>query len=114
MNLFLAPIQGLTVAFYRNAFSRIFGGIDAYYTPFITTADMKKVSHLLLKDLIPERNDAAAKIVPQLLSNNGTDFRSFATAIVDMGYNEINWNIGCPFPMVTNKKKVPVSCHIQI
>lgn len=105
MNLFLAPIQGMTTACYRNSFARIFGGIDAYYTPFIATANMKKVSPLLLKDLFPERNDAGVKLVPQLLSNNGTDFRDFSSAIVDMGYNEINWNIGCPFPMVTNKKK---------
>lgn len=105
MNLYLAPIQGMTMACYRNAFARIFGGIDAYYTPFIATAEMKKVSHLLLKDLLPERNDPKVKIIPQLLSNNGTDFSSFASAIVDMGYNEINWNIGCPYPMVTTKKK---------
>lgn len=105
MNLFLAPIQGMTMACYRNAFAKIFGGIDAYYTPFIATADMKKVSPSLLKDLLTEHNDAEVKIIPQLLSNNGTDFRVFSSAIVDMGYNEINWNIGCPFPMVTNKKK---------
>lgn len=105
MNLFLAPIQGMTTACYRNNFASIFGGIDAYYTPFIATADMKKVSPLLLKDLLPERNHTIVKLVPQLLSNNGTDFRLFSSAIVDMGYKEINWNIGCPFPMVTNKKK---------
>jgi len=105
MNLFLAPIQGMTIACYRNAFAKNFGGIDAYYAPFVATADMKKVSPLLLKDLFPERNDAALKIVPQLLSNNGTDFKLFSSALVDMGYSEINWNIGCPFPMVTNKKK---------
>jgi tRNA-dihydrouridine synthase len=105
MNLFLAPIQGMTMAFYRNAYARIFGGIDAYYTPFIATSDAKSVNPLLLKDLIPERNDAAVKIVPQLLSNNGTDFRSYSSVIAGMGYNEINWNIGCPFPMVTSKKK---------
>ncbi|PKM95059.1 MAG: dihydrouridine synthase [Firmicutes bacterium HGW-Firmicutes-1] len=105
MNLFLAPIQGMTISCYRNAFAKIFGGIDAYYAPFITTTEKKKSSHLLFKDLLPERNDAAIKIVPQLLSNNGADFRLFASALVDMGYNEINWNIGCPFPMVTNKKK---------
>jgi len=105
MNLFLAPIQGVTIACYRNAFARFFGGIDAYYAPFIATADMKKVSHLLLKDISPERNDTEIKIIPQILSNNGTDFRLFSSAIVDMGYNEINWNIGCPFPMVSNKKR---------
>lgn len=105
MNLFLAPIQGMTTACYRNAFARIFGGIDAYYAPFIATADMKKINTSLLKDLLPERNDAAVKLVPQLLSNSGADFRLFSSAIVTMGYNEINWNIGCPFPVVTNKKK---------
>jgi len=105
MNLFLAPIQGMTMACYRNSFDKIFGGIDAYYTPFIATAEMKKVSPLLLKDLLPERNNAVVKLIPQLLSNNGTDFKAFSSAIVDLGYNEINWNIGCPFPMVTNKKK---------
>jgi tRNA-dihydrouridine synthase len=105
MNLFLAPIQGMTVACYRNAYARIFGGIDAYYAPFIATAHMKKVSHLLLKDLLPERNDTAVKVIPQLLSNDGTDFRAFSSAIAAMGYNEINWNIGCPYATVTSKKR---------
>lgn len=105
MNLFLAPIQGMTTAFYRNAFARIFGGIDAYYSPFIATTDIRKASPSLFKDLLPERNDSSIKIVPQLLGNNGADFKAFASYLVDMGYNEINWNIGCPFPVVTNKKK---------
>lgn len=105
MNLFLAPIQGMTTACYRNAFARNFGSIDAYYTPFISTSEMKKVSHLLLKDLLPEHNDALVKLVPQLLGNDGAQFKSFARVISDMGYHEINWNTGCPFPMVTNKKK---------
>lgn len=105
MNLFLAPIQGMTTAHYRNTFARIFGGIDAYYAPFIATTDIKKISPSLFKDLLIEGNDAAIKIVPQLLGNNGADFRSFASVITDMGYREINWNIGCPFPVVTNKKK---------
>lgn len=105
MNLSMAPIQGMTTAFYRNTFAWIFGGIDEYFSPFIGTASVKKINPSLLKDLFIERNDASIKLIPQLLSNNGTDFRTFARAIVDMGYNEINWNIGCPFPMVTKKKK---------
>jgi tRNA-dihydrouridine synthase len=105
MNLFLAPIQGTTMACYRNAFSRIFGGIDAYYSPFIATANMTKVGRLLLKDILPEYNDAGGKVIPQILSNNGNDFRFFSSTIVDLGYNEINWNIGCPYPMVARKKK---------
>jgi len=105
MNLFLAPIQGMTDACYRNAYAKIFGGIDAYYAPFISTADMRKVNISLLKDILPERNDPSVRVVPQLLSNNGDDFILFAKAISDMGYKEINWNIGCPYSTVTKKKK---------
>jgi len=105
MNLYLAPLQGMTTACYRNAYARIFGGIDAYYSPFIATADNEKISRALLKDLLPEHNEERVKLVPQLLSNNGGAFRRFAGAIYEMGHTEINWNIGCPFPMVTNKKK---------
>ncbi len=105
MNLFLAPLQGMTTAYYRNAFARIFGGIDAYYAPFIATTDIKKSSPLLFRDLLPERNDAAVKVVPQLLGNNGTDFRLYSSVIAGMGYDEINWNIGCPSSTVIKKKK---------
>ena len=105
MSLFLAPIQGMTTASYRNTFARIFGGIDGYYAPFVATTDINKSSPLLLKDLLPERNAAGIPLIPQLLGNNGADFRFFASTLVDMGYKEINWNIGCPFPMVTSKKK---------
>lgn len=105
MNLFLAPIQGMTIAGYRNAFAKHFGNIDAYYTPFIATSGGNKVNNLLLKDLLPECNDTAVKLVPQLLSNNGAQFKAFACAISGLGYREINWNIGCPFSTVTSKKK---------
>ncbi len=105
MKLSLAPIQGMTLAYYRNLYAEIFGGIDAYYSPFIATTSMRKDSLSLFKDILPEVNDNKLDIVPQLLGNNGADFKYFASKITDMGYNEINWNIGCPFPMVTNKKK---------
>lgn len=105
MNLYLAPLQGMTIACYRNAFARIFGGIDGYYSPFVATADNEKISRALLKDLLPEYNKEQQKVIPQLLGNSGEAFRRFAGAIYEMGYTEINWNIGCPFPMVTNKKK---------
>lgn len=105
MKLFLAPIQGMTIAGYRNAFARHFGNIDAYYTPFIATSEVNKVNNLLLKDILPEFNDMEVTLVPQLLSNDGDQFRAFACAISDMGYREINWNIGCPYATVTSKKK---------
>ena len=105
MKIFLAPLQGMTVAGYRNAFARHFGGIDAYYSPFIATSEVKKVNKLLLKDILPENNDPIVKLIPQILGNNGEQFKAFADEISSMGYREINWNIGCPYPTVTGKKK---------
>jgi tRNA-dihydrouridine synthase len=105
MKLFLAPIQGTTVAYYRNIYNEIFGGIDAYYTPFISTSDKRSASKVLFKDLFKEKNNSEIKIIPQLLGNNGPDFRHYASVITDMGYSDINWNIGCPFSTVTKKKK---------
>lgn len=105
MKLFLAPIQGMTIACYRNAFARHFGNIDAYYAPFIGLSKTKKISNLLLKDLLPEHNGSSINVVPQLLGNDGVLFKNFAFVISSMGYHEINWNIGCPFPMVTGKKR---------
>lgn len=35
LKIYMAPLQGLTEAPYRNAFEKHFGGVDVYYTPFI-------------------------------------------------------------------------------
>lgn len=105
MKLFLAPLQGLTVAHYRNIYAELFGGIDAYYAPFITTNHMRKTRSSLFKDIEPLANKEGLTVVPQLLSNNGEDFKFFATTIAKMGYEEVNWNIGCPYPTVTKKIK---------
>jgi tRNA-dihydrouridine synthase len=105
MKIFLAPLQGMTMAAYRNAFARHFGGIDEYYSPFISTSAGEKVNRLLLKDILPENNESSVKLVPQILGNDGIQFKAFAEDISKLGYSRINWNIGCPFPMVTGKKK---------
>jgi len=105
MKLFLAPLQGMTVSGYRNAFAKHFGAIDEYYSPFIATSTLIKVNKQLLKDILPENNDPSVKLIPQILGNDGVQFKDFADAISNMGYSEINWNIGCPYPTVTSKKK---------
>lgn len=105
MNLSLAPIQGMTTANYRNHFHRIFGGIDTYYTPFITTTKQDKCSKALFKDADRTLNDKDIDLIPQLLGNSGQDFKVYAKVLVEMGYTTINWNIGCPYPMITKRKR---------
>lgn len=105
MILSLAPIQGMTTANYRNQFHKIFGGIDTYYTPFITTTHQDKCSKSLFKDADKTHNDSSIDLVPQLLGNCGDDFKAYAKVLVEMGYKTINWNIGCPYPMITKRQR---------
>lgn len=35
ITLYAAPLQGFTELAWRNAHAQVFGGIDAYYTPFV-------------------------------------------------------------------------------
>ena len=105
MKLYLAPLQGLTTVLYRNTFAKRFGGIDEYYSPFVGTSKAERIGTSLFRDLFPERNRRTDDLVPQLLGNDGGDFRRFALRIADYGYRHFNWNIGCPYPTVTTKRK---------
>ena len=100
--LYLAPLRGLTDGVFRTVFSRHFSGFDLAVAPFISTVSTPRVKPTLLKDIRPERN-RAMPVVPQLLSNDPEGFIRMARRIADLGYGEINLNLGCPFPMVAKK-----------
>jgi len=102
--LYLAPMRGITDYIYRNTFSRHFDGFDAAVAPFIPTSKAihAKASHL--KDVLPE-NNSAMPIIPQIIGNNPENFIPLARQLSDMGYKTVNWNLGCPFPMVAKKQR---------
>lgn len=102
--LYLAPLRGLTDHLYRNTFARHFDGFDAAVSPFIPTVSAAhfKISHL--KDVLPE-NNSAMPITPQIIGNNPADFISLAERLFELGYTTVNWNLGCPFPMVAKKRR---------
>ena len=103
MRLLFAPIHGVTLAYYRNLHANTIGGVDEYHAPFIVTTEERHSSAKLFDDVRPEYNEPKVELMPQLLSNDGTDFKTYARTIVELGYKTINWNIGCPFPVVTKK-----------
>lgn len=102
LQLSLAPIRGLTDAPFRNLFCKHFKGFDFSITPFINP--MKDPSPKAFKDVFPEAN-TGFPVIPQILSNDATSFLATAHILADMGYREANWNLGCPAPMVTRKKR---------
>ena len=102
--LYLAPLRGLTEYIYRNAFARHFDGIDAAVSPFIPTMAAAHFKKKHLKDILPE-NNRSLPVIPQVISNNSSDFISLAKRLFDLGYQTVNWNLGCPFPMVAKKRR---------
>ena len=103
-SLILAPMRGLTGHIYRNIFTRHFGGLDMAMAPFIPTVKAHRIKDSLVKDLRPEVN-RLLPVVPQLIGRDPDDFVVMAEHLADMGYGELNWNLGCPWPMVVKRRR---------
>ena len=95
----LAPMEGITTYVYRNALNRHFGGVDKYYTPFLTASNIKGREK---RDVDPVNNDVNI-LIPQVLVNDAELFLTIAKQLQALGYNEVNLNLGCPSGTVTAK-----------
>lgn len=105
MRFYFAPLEGITGYLYRNAFQEFFGEeVDRYFTPFIATAHEGTVKNRSLKDIMPENNRGIA-LIPQILGNNAPDFISLSKQLRELGYKEVNLNLGCPYGTVVSKGK---------
>ena len=102
--LSLGPFQGITDAPFRNVFQRHFGGIDKFYTPFFTGIQKEHAKNLQGEEIDPRCNDVET-LTPQILSTDAEEVLRFAKQCKQLGYKEINLNMGCPFPRVANKKR---------
>lgn len=101
MNLYLAPMEGITTYIYRNAYNHYFGGIDKYFTPFIAS---KKMNRRELNEILPEHNETIT-VVPQILTNRANEFLQITKKIAEYGYQTVNLNLGCPSGTVTARKR---------
>ena len=102
--LYMAPMKGLTDHLFRSAFADHFGGFDLAVAPFITTKQGRNIRRKYVKDVLPE-NNTRLPVVPQILSKSPEDFIVLANYLHDLGYDTVNWNLGCPYPMVANKQR---------
>jgi len=100
--IYLAPVQGITDRIYRNLFPLYFKGVDVAIAPFISSSKKMKPVNNLLREFYPDKNTGIPTI-PQIMSSNPDDFTMLANALYDIGYSSVNWNLGCPFPMVMKK-----------
>lgn len=101
---YLGPFQGITDMHYRRLFAAYFGGVVKMFTPFFTGIDTNHSKSLRKPELDPGLNDRSVT-VPQLLSRNAGEMVRFAGQCYEMGFHEVNWNLGCPFPRVASKRR---------
>lgn len=99
--IYLAPLQGFTDFVYRKVYSQVFSGIDAFFIPYISVKN-HEILRKYQKEVLPENNQQS-HVVPQVLAASPDEMEFLASYISDLGYSEINLNLGCPYPMVTNR-----------
>lgn len=104
MELSFAPMEGVTYPEYRRVHARMFPGADRYYTPFIAPDPAGCFKGASLRGVLPE-NNAGLPLVPQLLVSSAAPFLEAAKVLRDLGYREVNLNVGCPSGTVTAKHK---------
>lgn len=104
MKLYFAPMEGITGYIYRNAHTTYFGNIDKYFIPFIAANQHASMSTRELHDILPQHNKNM-RAIPQILTNNAQDFIRTVNQLEAFGYDEINFNLGCPSGTVVAKNK---------
>ena len=104
MQYYFAPMEGLTDHIFRGVHSKHFPGIHRYYIPFLSPTVHRKLTPKEAKE-IPPADSLPYQLVPQLMTRNPEDFLWMAGQCADLGYGEINLNLGCPSGTVTAKGK---------
>ncbi len=101
--IYMAPLQGLTEAPFRNAFDRHFGGVDTYYTPFARWehGGMRRKD---VRDVKPEHN-TVGHLVPQLVAASADEAELLVRPFKEFGFHEVDLNMGCAFPAIAKKRK---------
>ena len=104
MQLILAPLQGTTEFPFRVTWKEHFTGLDGAYTPFIPLITGSKVRPAHLRDALPLFNKNGIPVIPQVIGKRSDAMILMANAFAELGYQEVNWNLGCPSATVAKKQ----------
>lgn len=102
MRFYFAPLEGITGYLYRNAHHSYFNHIDKYFSPFVVPNQKAKLRNKELRDVLPENNQGI-NLVPQIMTNSAKDFIHTSRFLGELGYDEVNLNLGCPSGTVVSK-----------
>lgn len=104
MRYYFAPMEGITGQVFRQVHYRHFPSADRYYMPFMAPTGEHKFSGKNLRELAPDTFGQPVA-VPQLLTRNAQDFLWAAENLAELGFPEVNLNLGCPSGTVVSKGK---------
>ncbi|MBQ0004592.1 MAG: tRNA-dihydrouridine synthase family protein [Clostridiales bacterium] len=99
--LYAAPLEGLTGFVWRIAHRQVFGGADRYFTPFISPNANCSFQTREKRDITQNEEN----LIPQIITNNEEYFIWAAREFAELGYDEVNFNLGCPSGTVVSKGK---------
>ena len=105
--LILAPMQGLTELLFRRVYEQCFPGVFSLaVSPFLslTHGDLSGAWEKI-DDVLPEPNRGSIPVIPQILGKEPEEFVALANRLYEIGYKEVNWNIGCPVRRVAAKHR---------
>lgn len=105
MQIWLAPLDGITHFVFRNCFYRHFNGVDQAITPFLPVQERAKLNVTNWRD-IWVKNNTLKPTTPQLMGNKPAHFVDTMTLLHETyGYTAFNWNIGCPVAQVVRRQR---------
>ena len=96
---------------WRNAHAQCWGGVDAYYTPFVRL-EKGEIRNKDRRDVSPEEN-TVPQLVPQVIASEPEELKVLTDFLTSQGYREIDVNMGCPFPLIVRVVRERVSCLLR-
>lgn len=105
--LILAPMQGLTELLFRKINYKCFpNAFDYAISPFLSlTHGNLNYADKKIEDVLPDANIDSIPVIPQILGHEPVEFIALANRLFDLGYNTVNWNLGCPMRRVAAKHR---------
>ena len=100
-------MQGLTEVLFRRVYEECFpGAISLAVSPFLSlTHGNLADAWEKIEDVLPENNVGSIPVIPQILGKEPDEFITLGNRLYDLGYREVNWNMGCPMRKVAAKHR---------
>lgn len=109
----LAPLRGVTIRAFREAFSEPIreAGFVGAFAPFIPANPGIRVNDRMLADLAPFPSSQSSRtiphssfsLVPQVITKDPPAMRVLLKGFKDRGFDRADLNAGCPFPMIRRR-----------